>query len=247
MTDFIRQRSFELSYALFQLARLVKQKDLRSRIEANAIYLLESAEGGDVASLGKGIAVLKKLIILGEGIGEIGYDHSKVINKQFAYLNTAIAEYTAMRQKSEEKDADVNLESIFRDGVKLPIHSPSLEKSSDNNSGNSFVSDGSSLNYKSNGNTAIQTSQSSLTRQTAIIETIRQCGNEFGCRLKDVIAAFPHVSERTLRYDLQRVCEQGMVERVGNGGPFSYYRIKQGVPSMAPAESLPAGRQGVTN
>ena len=235
MTDFIRQRSFELSYALFQLGRLVKQKDLRGRIEANAVYLLESAEGGDAVSLGKAIAVLKKLIILGEGIGEIGYDHSKVINKQFSHLNTAIAEYTAMRQKSDEKDADVNLDSIFREGIRLPSESSYFDKSSENVSRNQLsIEDGRSIN-KANGNTA---SQSSLARQTAIIETIRQCGNEFGCRLKDVIAAFPHMSERTLRYDLQRVCEQGMVERVGNGGPFSYYRIKQGVPSLAPAESV---------
>lgn len=237
MTDFIRQRSFELSYALFQLARLVKQKDLRSRIEANAIYLLESAEGGDAASLGKGIAVLKKLIILGEGIGEIGYDHSKVINKQFSYLNTAIAEYAAMRQKSEEKDAEVNLDSIFRNGISLPDNSTSFTEKVGDDSLSGIVHEDRhlpSLNRQS-GNSATQSSSS---RQTAIIETIRQCGNEFGCRLKDVIAAFPHVSERTLRYDLQRVCEQGIVERVGNGGPFSYYRIKQGVPSLAPAESV---------
>ncbi|MBI4093292.1 MAG: DeoR family transcriptional regulator [Candidatus Kerfeldbacteria bacterium] len=44
--------------------------------------------------------------------------------------------------------------------------------------------------------------------------------------MKDLIAEFPDVSERTIRYDLQRLLQHGSVERVGNGGPASYYVIK---------------------
>ena len=70
-------------------------------------------------------------------------------------------------------------------------------------------------NGSNNINTAI--------RQSAIINRIKS-GNGNGCRLKDLITEFPDVSERTLRYDLQRLCEQKVIERVGNGGPASYYR-----------------------
>ncbi len=69
-------------------------------------------------------------------------------------------------------------------------------------------------------------------RQTAIIEKIRaltkkdEFGNLAGCRMKDLLAVFPTVSERTLRYDLQRLLSLGMIERVGNGGATSAYVIK---------------------
>ncbi|MDD5430701.1 MAG: DeoR family transcriptional regulator [Candidatus Pacebacteria bacterium] len=59
-------------------------------------------------------------------------------------------------------------------------------------------------------------------RQSAILLLASQ-KNEL--RLKDIIAAFPDISERTLRYDLKKLLEQGNLERVGNGGAGSYYRI----------------------
>jgi len=62
-------------------------------------------------------------------------------------------------------------------------------------------------------------------RQSAILGRIRQSGNE-SVQLKDIIAAFPDFSDRTLRYDLQRLCSQGVIERVGQGGPGTYYKLR---------------------
>lgn len=227
MNDFIKQRSFELSYALFQLSRVMKQKDLRGRIEANAVYLLETAEGGDDLALRKAIAVLRKLVVLGEGIGEVSFAHSRLIAQQFLALNSAIAEYADIRQSDDEANSSASIDSIFGNaqtllGDTLPgvAFNSSRPIRQDLKSQPPHIHNGSS------------------TRQSAIVEKIRQFGN--GCRMKDLIAAFPDVSERTLRYDLQRVCEQGSVERVGNGGPLTFYRVKQGVSMSIP-------REGVTN
>lgn len=66
---------------------------------------------------------------------------------------------------------------------------------------------------------------SAAIRQSAIIEKIRQSENR-QTQLKELLAAFPEVSERTMRYDLQKLCAQGLLERVGSGGPGSYYVIK---------------------
>ena len=65
--------------------------------------------------------------------------------------------------------------------------------------------------------------ENSAMRQSAIMDIIRQVQN---CRIKDLIAAFPGVSERTLRYDLQKLCEAGAIERTGTGGPGTYYQLK---------------------
>ncbi len=69
-------------------------------------------------------------------------------------------------------------------------------------------------------------------RQSAMLEKIRSLstrdssGQMVGCRMKDLVASFPDVSERTLRNDLQRLLGQGSIERLGNGGVASLYVIK---------------------
>lgn len=70
----------------------------------------------------------------------------------------------------------------------------------------------------------IQSGQSGIDRQNDIAEKIRQMGT---CRMKDVQEAFPDISERTLRYDLVKLTEGGILERLGNGGPNTFYRIRQ--------------------
>ncbi len=66
----------------------------------------------------------------------------------------------------------------------------------------------------------------SAIRQSAIVDKIRQSGNQ-ETQLKDIIAGFNDVSERTIRYDLQKLCNQGILERIGSGGPSTYYKIRQ--------------------
>lgn len=63
-------------------------------------------------------------------------------------------------------------------------------------------------------------------RQSAILEKIRQSGN---CRIRDLQELLPDSSERTIRYDLQTLVERDLVERIGNGGPAVFYRIRQTV------------------
>ena len=82
---------------------------------------------------------------------------------------------------------------------------------------------GAELNNQSNGTNG--NGMNSTIRQSAILEKIRQSGNKQS-QLKDIIAAFPDISERTMRYDLQKLCFQGLIERIGNGGPGSYYLAK---------------------
>jgi len=60
-------------------------------------------------------------------------------------------------------------------------------------------------------------------RQNLIFERIRQSGK---ANVKELSGQFPGVSERTLRYDLQRLCDQGMVEKIGSSGPGTSYSLK---------------------
>jgi hypothetical protein len=62
-------------------------------------------------------------------------------------------------------------------------------------------------------------------RRKVIIELLEQ---KPMCHIKDVMAALPHVSERTLRYDIKSLVDKGVIERAGGGGPHSFLRIKRG-------------------
>ena len=62
-------------------------------------------------------------------------------------------------------------------------------------------------------------------RQSDIFEKMRQLSDQ-KMQLKDIIATFPGVSERTIRYDLKRLCSQGLLERIGPGGPGTYYKVR---------------------
>ncbi len=55
-------------------------------------------------------------------------------------------------------------------------------------------------------------------RQSAILEKIRAGSSQ----IKDLMVSFPDVSERTLRYDLHKLHNQGLINRVGNGPNTSY-------------------------
>jgi predicted HTH transcriptional regulator len=69
--------------------------------------------------------------------------------------------------------------------------------------------------------TVRQSSNDSAIRQSAILVRIRQSGN---CRMKDIQEMLPDTSERTIRYDLQTLVEQNLIERIGNAGPLVFYR-----------------------
>lgn len=64
-------------------------------------------------------------------------------------------------------------------------------------------------------------------RQLAIIEKIRKFPKENNrfCGLKDLMTAFPEVSDRTLRYDLQKLANQNVIIKIGSRGPQTAYRL----------------------
>jgi Fic family protein len=62
-------------------------------------------------------------------------------------------------------------------------------------------------------------------RQSDIFQKIKDLPGE-SIQLKDLMGFFPGVSERTLRYDLQRLSAEGKIERIGQGGPATYYKAR---------------------
>ena len=222
--DFVKQKAREISYALTRVCFYIKRSELRSRLDSLAIELLEDSARVSVDPLNSEnsnkalstISVLDGLIRLAHSIYEIEPVNATILVRELDSLNTAI------RQFGNQADALgqlPNLESLFS---KAPFVNEAVKSAPDPEP----FKVKSEARQVENGNSAINAAM----RQSSIINRIRQ-GNEKGCRLKDLIIEFSDVSERTLRYDLQRLCEQGIIERVGNGGPASHYAYKGEVPS----------------
>jgi len=63
-------------------------------------------------------------------------------------------------------------------------------------------------------------------RKKVILEML---GRRAMCHISDLIEAMPEVSQRTLRNDVRRLVRDGLAERIGSGGPNSFFRLKQRV------------------
>ena len=60
-------------------------------------------------------------------------------------------------------------------------------------------------------------------RRKAVLGYIRKFPN--GCRMRQLSATFPDFSERTIRTDVRRLIDEGLIEKIGSKtGPFSYFR-----------------------
>ncbi|MFA7201427.1 MAG: DeoR family transcriptional regulator [Candidatus Paceibacterota bacterium] len=47
------------------------------------------------------------------------------------------------------------------------------------------------------------------------------------CNINDILERLPKVSDRTVRYDIKTLVDSKIVERVGNGGPNSFLRLRK--------------------
>ena len=199
---FISQKAQEISLALIKISVYIRRAELKGRFELLAFDLLERVAGKDFESALSILDVLRALISFGKTIYEIEPYNVRILLQELDGLSAAI-------QKELGLNEGFDIDSIFSKPVSSIIERSSIDHSTP---GNREGDDYNREDQVSSGNSAI--------RQSAIVERIRQSGN---AAMKDIIAAFPEVSERTLRYDLQKLCFSGAIQRVGNGGPSSYY------------------------
>ncbi len=206
---FANQKSQQISLALLKLAIYIRRRELRQRIEGLAFQLIEDTASGSFEDALTIIDVLRAIVSFARSIYEIEPINAKIVLQELDNLALAVRESTI---------ASGDIADIFS---KLPVVFPEAKNEEENKAIPTLRSEQVAESGNSNGNNG--NGISATIRQSAIIEKIRQSGNT---AMKDIVAAFPDVSERTLRYDLQRLCNQDVIERMGNGGPASYYILR---------------------
>ena len=218
------KKAYEICYAIFRLGDAIKNTDLKARLEKAGLGLLEASSLNDNSYLGRSLSLLEALVVFSQGIGEIGYPQSQVLLREIGNLNSAIRQNNAAI-------ADLNLEEFFQTPITSNYNiKPKVTETAitENKLINNEITSNTETEQQEISTVVEKDKENAAMRQSAIMEMMRQVQN---CRIKDLIAAFPGVSERTLRYDLQKLCEEGTIERLGTGGPGTYYQIKSNVTS----------------
>ncbi|MEK7187512.1 MAG: hypothetical protein AAB691_01530 [Patescibacteria group bacterium] len=209
------KKAFELAYAMIRLSRSLKAEETTRRLDDYGHQLLKIFASGQyeksddlLEEIGWFVRLWTDLQIIGKSLGE-----SLLLElSRLKSISTGISETASLPDKIEElfPVATVHKEEpaklIQPAASKPPVMRQEARIADSAPRNNSFHYDSSN-------------------RQSAILRFIEEksvSGN--GCRMKDLQDKFAFVSERTLRYDLQKLVEDRNIERVG-AGPMSAYRI----------------------
>ena len=235
--EFLKQKAREISYALNRVSFYVKRSDLRERLERLSFEFLENvAAAGEDASdkqalikVFKNISALDVLIRIGHSLYEIEPVNANILVKEIDSFNSAIRQFGNAAIANSFAGESLNLESVFSMPPAVIDNSvmgsrANIEKEKEIVE-KAYSSGNNESGKEESGNSAMRQSGNSAMRQELVVDKIRQLGKT---NLKDLVARFPGVSERTLRYDLQRLCDREIIERVGNGGPGTMYMIRDG-------------------
>lgn len=233
--EFINRRSFEIAWAVFRCAFLVSQPRLKEELENRAVEI--TAFPGEKSRLGS----LENLILLAEAVGEIRTLDAKILFRELAGLKKAIdKEEKIIRQEKEDNSAigdifaalppaptgrqAVQSADFINESVK--IFSNNTEKTSKLKEFGKILDNpakpvNNSAKAVDNSANLPNSARNQEVRQNLILKKVAETGS---ATTKDLLADFPYLSERTIRAYLQRLCEAGLLERVGTSGPGSYYR-----------------------
>ena len=221
--EIFKTKAFEVSYAIFRVSQSASPRHYVEHLENFALRLLDAATRERFHDAQLELGSLEYFLRLGAAVNFLGNRNADLIINEAKNLDTAIADFlnSAIRQEP-------NLEKIFS---RMPNTIQIKEIS------NAFIPEDKSEKQRQ----VISGEQddelpreedvgqnehgffNAAMRQSAILNRIRQNGN---CRLKDIIEVIPGISERTVRYDLQKMTKRGLIERLGSGGPATYYRTK---------------------
>ena len=231
--DFCRRKAFEVAYALFRLGDMQHSASFKIQLEERGVRIIAESGDGDWSRLLKTSKVVEDLINLGSSVNLISVPNGQLVINELKYLNAAISEYgnaaklpdrdlrpifSELRVKdgrSAVKENDFDLAGFYKGQSSIIDDELDSEV---------IVDEEEAIDNPANEehNPAIAGSQSgNQTRQLEILEKIRQSQSS---RFKDIQETFPTISERTIRYDIQKLIENGLVERVGSGGPATFYR-----------------------
>lgn len=235
LQKFAEKKAFEIAYATERLVSAISTRaTFAGELESHAIKIISGISEGDFKSSHRAAATLEYLMRLGGDAGIFNSGTAQVILAELKNFVVLVSELEAM----SSEPAAVDFGKIFS-AVPANFDKPSVTRGDETReykANRQNVSAPAQANGNGNG------SGNAANRQSAIIAAIKKIeslpGRQDGCRLKDIQDVLSNVSERTIRYDLQNIMGQGIIERVGNGGPATFYRMKSKDTALVAGSSI---------
>jgi hypothetical protein len=237
---FILTKSYEIAYALFRIAAtMLQEKDFSERLRAAGAGFLEASAVQDYAAVRKSLQAAECLVKFAGDLNLMGSTNADTLLREVYVLDAAVIE-----RMRAAKTHEIDLAEIFSKPEWTPTVTATNEEEGDTAKNDNAATAAryikeepvAELEPESQTESDMPVATNSIgfikaeIRQSAIMDKIRQSGN---CRMKDLQDVLPGCSERTIRYDLQSLLEQSMIERVGNGGPSVFYRMRQSEDAVA--------------
>ena len=230
-------RAVLVSVAFTRVAAAIKRMSLRLCFEEMTVAMLASIASADFAAASKHIGTLREMIGFAAAIYELETVNKGILLDELSALSAGIREsgkseapnIANLFKNRYKADADITeevesaIQSANESANQLPIELPIVEGVADS------IADSETEETRENN---AMVSIATAIRQSAILEKIRSLsvrdgqGQMVGCKMKDLLATFPDVSERTIRNDLLRLVNRGSIERIGTGGATTAYVIK---------------------
>ena len=204
----ISETTFYLGHKLFILAEFVRELTARKKLIKNALEISEYGGILRISELETNIIRARRLLSFLESVGQVSFMETQEIYILCDKLNNLIIE-SRKTDSATTKNINFNASPIYRGISGLTIQASKAIRQKIN------------INVKPTSDGNKYSGDSEYTnRQIKIADKIRITGN---AAMRDLITEFPEVSERTLRYDLKKLCEMGFITRIGTSGPASHY------------------------
>jgi hypothetical protein len=219
MKPFISQKTQEICFAVLRISSHIRRSELRRSLERVSYHLIENVSYENVELSLSSIAALKSFVQLGKNIYEIELINAKILERELNQLNDEIKSFAGINSLPD-------IESFFT--KKVELKQSTTPKAKKEVSLSEVVIPEAEIRNEAieygNDESGNSEDGSSGIRQEKIYALIGSSTDK-KIALKDIVAAFPEVSERTIRYDLKKLFEAGKVVRQGSGGPSNHYAV----------------------
>lgn len=231
----IRKKAQEVSFVLLKIAGYIRHKELAARLESISYQLIESLYSDDLNTAMAKVDAAIGLSSLASNIGEMNQNNTAIVLRELENLKNGISQYRETREVREMP----SMEGLFS---KLTIAAPAKSAKPQVVVSQKPAMSVSSVQVKPVSVSApiSENNGAAIIRQNSILATIKLASGK-KLQLKDLIAAFPDISERTLRYDLVKLCQVGKLRREGTGGPSNFYVATDAVAGSVPSHSQDMG------
>jgi len=219
MNQLIYQKTQEISFALLRVAAYIRRFGLRKKIEDLSYNLLENITYRNHQLALHTIDAIQGFIDLGKNMYEIEVRNHEILTRELLILTKEVQELSGEFPLRELDDLFTKIENI-RPG----------ENKENGKYGNNTAIGNAKLPYLPNKTTPKTSNGGNETRKKEILAFI-ESAKDHRLQLKSITEKFSEISDRTLRYDLTSLINDGELERAG-GGPLSFYvRVNKGIQS----------------